>query len=118
MNPRDLVHAALRGDDLAVRQYVKDAARSGFSWASAPPPNFSGPRPRAVYAGLVELMASRSNEKPPAWTRTVAPAPGGPVFLVRLAKKSKVLQKESLRSTPEPLKKRNVFALRDYLDVL
>jgi hypothetical protein len=117
MNPRNLVLAALRGDDLSVRQYVKDAARAGFSWASAPPPDFGFPRARAVYASLVELLASRANETAPAWTSSVGGAPR-PLFLVRQAKKSKALKHESMANTPEALTKRNVFALRDYLAVL
>jgi hypothetical protein len=37
---------------------------------------------------------------------------------VKSAKTSKAMRRASLESTPELLKKRNVFALRDYLDVL
>jgi hypothetical protein len=117
MNPRELVFAALRGDDLSVRQYVKDAARAGFSWASAPPPDFRGPRARAVYASVVELMSARARVPAPAWTADVACAPR-PVFLVRWAKKSKALRRESMAHTPDALKKRNVFALPDYLELL
>jgi hypothetical protein len=117
MNPRDLTLAALRGDDLSVRQYVKDAARVGFSWATAPAPDFSGPRARAVYASVVELLAWRANQPAPDWTDSVGSAPK-PLFLVRHAKKSKALRRESMANTPTVLKKRNVFALRDYLDVL
>lgn len=116
MNPRELVLAALRGDDLAVRQLVKDAARGAFSWATAPAPDFPGERARAVYASLVELLAMRAGETPPAWTSSVGKAPA-PIFLVRAARLSKAMRRESLASTPEALKKRNVFALRDYLDV-
>ena len=117
MNPRDLTLALLRGDDLTARQGVKDAARAGFSWSQAPAPDFKGPRGRAAYAAVVELLASRAGQAPPTWTGSVGDAPA-PLFLVRAAKRSKALRSESRNSTPEPLKKRNVFALRDYLDVL
>jgi len=60
---------------------------------------------------------TRAGQTPPSWTASVGAAPA-PLFLVRTAKTSKVLRRESLTHTPEPLKKRNVFALRDYLDVL
>ena len=36
LGTRDLVLAALHGDDLTARQFVKDAAREGFSWTTAP----------------------------------------------------------------------------------
>ncbi len=89
----------------------------GFSWGTAPAPDFRGLRARAVYASLVELLASRAHQTAPAWTSSVGRAPC-PVFLVRQARTSKALKRESLANTPETLTKRNVFALRDYLDVL
>ena len=117
MNPRELTAAILRRDDLSARQMVKDAKRLGFSWANAPAPDFSSRGARAVYAGIVELMADRNGQVPPAWTCDV-PASPAPLFLVHATKKSKGLRRDSLSGTPDPLKKRNVFALPDYLDVL
>ena len=117
MNPRDLVSAVLRGHDLSARQFVKDAARSSFSWANAPAPDFSYPRARAVYASLVELFASREGQPAPEWTRDVPPAPK-PVMLLREAKKSKAMRRMVEHDSPAPLKKRNVFATGQYLDVI
>jgi len=117
MNPRELVLAALRGDDLTVRQLVKSASREGFRWSEAPAPEFTGCRALAVYASLVELLASRAGQVPPTWTTRVGKAPA-PLFLVRAAKRSEAMRRESLTGTPESLKRRNVFALPDYLDVV
>ncbi len=117
MNPRELVVAAVRFDDLTARQVVKDAAREEFSWSEAPAPDFTQLRLRAVYASLVELFAARQGKTPPGWTNEVGAAPK-PVFLVRSAKNSKALRRMSENETPAPLKKRNVLALADYLDVL
>jgi hypothetical protein len=114
MNPRSFVAAAMRGDDLTVRQTVKDVARASFSWAEAPAPDFPWKRARAVYAVLVEFLALRAGQLPPAWTADVAPAPA-PVFLVRSAKKSRAMRRESLANTPDVMKSRNVFALPQYL---
>lgn len=114
MNPRELVLAALRGDDLSVRQLVKDAARASFSWADAPAPDFPYPRARAVYASIVELLTSRAGQLPPAWTRGVGPAPA-PIFLVRAAKQSNALRRTVERESPPPLKQRNVLATAQYL---
>jgi hypothetical protein len=116
MKPRELLVAVLRHDDLTARQLVKDAAREGFAWSKAPPPDFPQRRAKAVYASLVELFASRAGEQPPAWTSTVEAAPA-PVFLVKAAKQSRAMRRYSLTVTPEVLKKRNVFALGDYLAV-
>jgi hypothetical protein len=117
MNPRELVFAALRDDDLRLRQIVKDAKRDGYLWANAPAPDFRGPRVRAVYAGLVELFAARQGHAPPAWTAGVGAAPK-PVVLVHAAKKSKAMRRLVERDSPAPLKSRNVLATGQYLDVV
>jgi hypothetical protein len=117
MNPRELALAALRGDDLSVRQLVKDAARASFAWSEAPPPDFPYARARAVYAGIVELLAAREGQAPPAWTRDVGAA-RAPVFLVRMAKTSKALRRALEQETPTPLKKRNVLATAQYLSLV
>src|SRR5580658_7192416 len=111
MNPLELVHAAVRHDDLATRQFVKDAKRTEFDWSTAPAPTFSQAELRAVYAGLVELFTERSGQAAPAWTKDV-PASPKPVFLAST---------EWLRMVEKApnatLKSRNVFALGEYLDV-
>jgi hypothetical protein len=116
MNPRELVSAVLRHDDLTARQFVKDAKRAGFSWEEAPAPDLSDDEThRAVYASLVELLAGRNGETAPAWTRHVGAAPK-PVFL--MGEKSFVLRAAYAEQSPSPLKSRNVIASPDYLDVL
>ena len=117
MDPRDFTLALLSGDDTTARQVVKDATRTGFSWSQAPAPDFKGSRGRAAYASVVELLALRAGHVPPPWTAGVGAAPA-PLFLVQEAKTSKAFRRSSLTHTPECMKKRNVFALRDYLDVL
>ncbi len=121
MVPRDLVLAVLRHDGLSARQFVKDAKRAKFSWADAPAPDFTGPRARAVYAGLVELFAARQGREPPEWTASVGAAPAA-VYLAKgargSARESKVLRRWLEEDSPAPLKKRNVFAYGQYLDVL
>jgi len=115
MNPRELVSAALRGDDLATRRVVKDAKRHAYSWSQAPAPDFADKTDRAVYASLVELLAERNGEAAPAWTRDVAAAPE-PVFL--MGGTSAVMRRACEANSPDALKRRNVMALPDYLDVL
>jgi hypothetical protein len=118
LNPRELVVAALRDiddSDLTVCQIVKDAARAGFSWSDAPPPDFPYVRARAVYASLVDLLAWRNGDDPPTWTRGIGPAPA-PVFLVRSAKRCPFFLRLTLM-TPACMAERNVFALPDYMDL-
>jgi hypothetical protein len=118
LNPRELVVAALRDiddSDLTVCQIIKDASRADFSWSDAPPPDFPYVRARAVYASLVELLAWRNGDDPPAWTRSIGPAPA-PVFLVRSAKHCPFFLRLTLM-TPACMTERNVFALPDYMDL-
>jgi len=114
MNPRELVNAVLT-DDVAARQLVKDAKRAAYSWSSAPAPDFPEPSKRAVYAGVVELLAERAGEQPPGWTKRVGAAPE-PVYL--MGANSKVWRREYLVTAPDALKKHNVYASPEYLDVL
>jgi len=117
MVPRELVLAVLRHDDLSASQFVKDAKRAGFSWADAPAPDFAGPRARAVYAGLVELFAARQGRKPPEWTAAVGAAPA-PVYLASGARSSRAMRRVLEEDSPAPLKRRNVFAFGQCLDVI
>lgn len=117
MNPRELVNAVL-SDDVAARQVVKDAKRDAYRWSSAPAPDFQGAegaKERAVYAGVVELLAERAGQESPAWAKLVGGAPA-PVYL--MGAKSAVRRREYLVTAPEALKKHNVYASPDYLDVL
>ena len=115
LDPRELTLAALRDDDLDVSQLVKDAVRAGYRWADAPPPNFPQRRLRAVYAALVELFALRDGFQPPAWTTEVEPAPA-PVYLMPGTRRSPSQRRYSTLTTPVTMRRRNVYAVRDYLD--
>lgn len=117
MNSVDLVRAALAFDDLAARQWVKDAKRLDPSWFLGPCPEFSYQNELVVYAALVELFAERAGVQPPAWTASVEAAPE-PVYLDNGAYTSSALKRHLVRFSPEPLRKRNVFAADQYLDVM
>ena len=111
MNPRDLVLAALSGDDLRVRQWVKSAARMNLDFSQLPPPSDLAPDEFAVAAGMVELLAQRNGQSAPQWARAAGGA-SRPVYLVPSAAKVQRWADQ----TPAPLKSRNVFATAKYLD--
>jgi len=116
MSPRDLGTSALRGDDLVTRQIVKNAKRDGFSWGQAPEPDPScSHSERAVYAALVELLCERSGMPGPLWLGDIEPSPE-PVYL--MGKTSKFVRRACEERAPEVLRRRNVYALPEYLDVL
>ncbi len=114
MNVRDLAIAALSGDDLAVRQWVKDARRAGSDLLALEEPSELQGNAKIVACGLVELLAQRWGTAAPAWARNGGKA-DHPVYLVRRASTSRVVKLECDRNSPAPLRERNVFALPDYL---
>jgi hypothetical protein len=116
MELHDLVDAVLAGDLLSARQWVADARREQMSWFSLPRPNTFSGREMTVAAGLVELLARRAGENPPPWTEAVG-AEQEPVVLdpgLDQMPRSFALARTS---GPEPLRKRNLVALPDFLDV-
>ena len=116
MELRDLVEAILAGDLLAARQWVDDARRAHVNWETLQCPHEFTGRQMTVAAGLVELFAHRAGEKPPTWTATVG-AERDPVVLDPGLEDMPRSFAQAKALAPEPLRKRNLFALPDFLDV-
>ena len=116
MDLHDLVEAILSGDLLTARQWVADAQREQIDWESLEyPSDFTG-REMTVAAGLVELLARRAGDKPPAWTEAVG-AEREPVVLDPGLEQMPRSLARAKTSGPEPLRKRNLLALPDFLHV-
>lgn len=116
MDLRDLVDAILAGDLLTARQWVADARREPVKWESVGcPRDFTG-REMTVAAGVVELLAARAREKPPVWTRAVGAEREAVVLDPGLEQMPRSLA-QAKAFGPESLRKRNLFALPDFLDV-
>ena len=67
-----------------------------------------------IAAGIMELLAMRINQEPPAWTAQV----GGlsePYFLVSAAERMPNTRIMCEQESPEPLRKRNLFAPPQFL---
>ena len=115
MELRDLVNAVLAGDLLAARQWITDARRERVNWESVPcPPEFND-REMRVAAGLVELLADRAGQNPPGWTHAVGA--GDPLVLDPGLEEMPRSFAKAKTAGPEPLRKRNLFAPPDFLDV-
>lgn len=95
---------------------MKDAKRAHVDFSTIEDPKLDGDE-GVVAAALVELFAQRQGKTPPAWTRCVGRA-STPRFLMRRADASPAMRRWCLEDTPDVLRRRNVFALRDYLNVL
>ena len=116
MDIHDLVHAIVAGDLLNARQWVADAQRAHVVWERLQQPVGMTTRELTIAAALIELLASRAGVAPPAWTRTI----GGEQELIVLDPGLESMPRSLARAKaegPEPLRKRNLLALPDFLDV-
>ena len=116
MELRDLVHAILAGDLLAARQFVAHARRADLSWETLEQPRGLYDHEMAVAAGVVELLASRSGDTPPSWTRSVGAVRELLILDPGLEQMPRSFERAKTAG-PEPLRKRNLIALPDFLDV-
>ncbi|HYK02703.1 MAG TPA: hypothetical protein VE974_13175 [Thermoanaerobaculia bacterium] len=116
MDLLDLVRALLTGDLLAARQFVADAHRLHLDWGRLEQPRNVSARELAVAAGLLELLASRVGATAPAWTKGVGPVDEAVVLDPGLEKMPRSFARAKAAG-PEPLRRRNLIALPDFLDV-
>jgi hypothetical protein len=116
MDLRDLVRAILAGDLLSARQQVADLHRRNVCWEQLEQPLDLTDREMSVAAGLVELLASRTGGTPPRWTVAVGPT-REPLILDPGLEKMPRSFAHAKAAGPEALRKRNLIALPDFLDV-
>lgn len=113
----DIALCILTGNALEVRSLVQDWMRRGPALRDLPAPNTADAKVWAVAAGVVELLAVRAHQAPPSWASEVAALPE-PLYLVTAAHRSAKLRERVERESPEPLRKRNVFAPPGYLELV
>lgn len=101
-------------DDIHLDLLIDEFLRSNPDIANVQKPETSNPRTLAVCASLLELFASRINQNPPDWTSDVC-ALSEPYFIQSMAITSKWFREWCFQYSPEPLKKRNIFATDNYL---
>ena len=116
MQIRILVEALMTFDVLSARQWVADAQRLPISWSDVARPAGMDAEQISVAAGVVELLAERSGQAPPDWTREVGESPKGN-YLVRAAQSMPRLRQLCEQERPEPLRRRQVMAPQEFLSV-
>ena len=116
MDLRELVQALLAGDLLTARQCVADAQRARVSWAQIDQPNDMSSLETTVAAAIVELMAMRGGSEPPVWTAAVGALPEILVLDPGLEQMPRSFAHAKVAG-PEPLRRRNLIALPDFLNV-
>jgi len=112
----DLVHAVLSGNLLAARQWVADARRAQLQWPACGRPQGLDSREMTVAAALAELLAARAGLAAPSWTAAIG-ANCEPLFLDPGIQWLPRSLDRSRADAPEALRKRNLYALPDFLDV-
>jgi hypothetical protein len=116
MDVPELVRALLAGDLLTARQAVADAQRAHVQWEGLEQPRGLTEREMCVAAGIVELLAFRSGGPPPPWTQTIGAMRDLLVLDPGLEQMPRSFA-HAQSAGPEPLRRRNLVALPDFLNV-
>jgi hypothetical protein len=110
-----LIQSILGGRPLEARQWVADAKRSGVRFDHMAKPQLYDAVELALAAGLTELLASREHQSAPSWTREIGSL-AEPFYIGKLAQMPRSAE-EARCNGPEPLRRRNVFALPNFLSI-
>lgn len=110
-----LAQAALERDSLKLRSLVQDFARANTDYSKLPYPATSDTRLLVISAALVELLAQRHHQTPPEWTKEIG-ALKEPFFLLEAAMKMKRLRSLCETQSPEPMRKRLLYAPPHFLE--
>ena len=110
-----LAQAALERDHLKLRSLVQDLTHEKVDWGNTPRPSTKDARLLVVSAALVELLAQRNNQVPPIWTKEIG-ALKEPFFLLESATQMKRLRALCETQSPEPMRKRLLYAPPHFLE--
>ena len=109
-----LAEAALQHQSLRLRSLAQELLQTDLPLTSISRPQTEDPRLLALAAGLLELLALHTNQAAPTWTDEIGGSPE-PFFLLQAALRMKRLRDLCERESPEPLRKRNLYAQPDFL---
>ena len=110
-----LAQAALVRDHLKLRSLVQDMMRANFEFNTITRPSTHDPRLLAISAALVELLAIRQKQTPPAWTKDIG-ALKEPFFMLESATRMKRLRTLCETQSPEPMRERLLYAPPHFLE--
>jgi hypothetical protein len=118
MTPLEQIAAQiLARNPLEVRSLTQDYLRRGVPLQLEHAPTSRDPQICAVTAAIAELIAARTGQQAPTWANQIGKLPT-PIYLVEAATKSPKMRARIEQESPEPLRKRNLFAPPDYLEML
>jgi len=110
-----MAEAAISRDAIRLRSLVQDWTRSAIPVSEFQRPIQLDAKALVIAAALVELLAERRGEVPPQWTQAI----GGlaePFFLVEAAASMKRLRLLCETQSPEPLRRRQLYAPPHFLE--
>ena len=110
-----LAQAALERDHLKLRSLVQDFIHAKTDFNQLPRPSTTDSRLLVISAALTELLAQRNNQTPPAWTKEIG-ALKEPFFLLESASTMKRLRVLCETQSPEPMRKRLLYAPPHFLE--
>jgi len=110
-----LAQAALARDHIRLRSLVQDLTRAKMDFSHVPRPTMNDLRLLAITASLVELLAQRQNQNPPSWTKEIGPLKE-PFFMLESAASMKRLRALCETQSPEPMRKRLLYAPPHFLE--
>lgn len=110
-----LAQAILDRDNLKARSLVQDFVRAKTDFSKVRRPSTSDVQVLALSAALTELLAIRNKQTPPAWTKEVGPL-AEPLFLLKSAATMKRLRTLCETQSPEPMRKRLLYAPPHFLE--
>jgi capsid protein len=110
-----LALAALERRSLELRELVLEISRWHPDLSVLPTPTVQDTRARAIAAGIVEVLAERRGQVAPVWTKLEGATE--PFFLVAAAETMPRLRMMCEQDAPLPLKKRNLYAPANFLEV-
>jgi hypothetical protein len=111
---QDLAQALLARDDFQLRLLVQAWQREQPELSAIAAPSSDDARLLSAAAALVELLALRAGQPPPTWTHAVGPL-SEPFFALAWAERPGFTRDLCLAESPEPLKRRNIFAPPNFL---
>ena len=109
-----LAETALQRDSLRLRSLTQDFMRDHPHLIGIPRPQIESLQLLGTAAALLELLAQRMGQTAPLWTREIGAVPE-PLFLVEAASRMRHLRALCEAESPEPLRKRGLYAPPDFL---
>jgi len=110
-----LAEAAISQDHLQLRSLVQDLIHSKTDISTLRAPQNNDARIRATSASIAELLALRQNKQPPIWTKDIG-ALTEPLYLLKSATQMKRLRVLCETQSPEPLRRRKLYAPPHFLE--